>query len=158
MRQRVSGDAYGAHFRWSPATFDDITLILGHARGEDTFRQTGLQGEADVFGELYQPELSNLIVDTIGIEFKLFDEIDLGLFRHEFRQDQLAEEMRDVAIEADTEGDSKSLGHEIDLVLSFDVKDLEIELIAAEFEAGSAYDDFKGETSRFWQIELTYVF
>ena len=35
---------------------------------------------------------------------------------------------------------------------------VEIEVIAAEFEAGSAYGELKGETSRFWKVELTYVF
>ena len=167
-RQRVSGDAYGVRVDWTPARFDDFTLFLAHARGsgddpdkddgvDDSFRQTGLQGEADIFGELYQPELSNLIVDTVGIKFS-FDDIDIELLHHDYRQDEAAGEMRDVAIEADTEGAGKSLGSEIDLILTFDVYDVEIELIAAEFEAGDAYGEFGGESSRYWQVELTYVF
>ena len=168
VRQRVSGDAYGFRASWTPVAFDGVILILGRAVGsgdkneddgkDDSFRQTGLQGDSEVFGELYQPELSNLVVDTIGIEFELFDEFEVGLFRHDYRQDEMAEEMRDVAIDVDTKGKSRNLGSEIDLVLTFDVYDVEIELIAAEFEAGRAYGRFRGETSRYWLVELTYVF
>ena len=111
-----------------------------------------------MFGELYQPELSNLVVDTIGIEFELLNRVEVGLFRHEYRQDELAEEMRDVTIDVDTEGSSRDLGSEIDLVVTFDLYDIDIEIIAAEFEAGDAYGSFEGETSRYWLLELTYVF
>ncbi len=166
--QRITGDAYGAHVNWRPAAFDGITLVLGHAMGsgdpveddgkDESFRQTDLQGDSDVFGGLYQPELSNLIVDTIGIDFELFGNIDIGLFRHDYRQHEVADEMRDVIIEIDTGGSSRTLGREIDLVLTFDLYDFEVELIAAEFEAGSAYGRFRDETSQYWKIELTYVF
>ena len=168
VRQRIDGEARGIRLSLTPAAFDDVTFIIGHARGsgdrteddgkDDSFRQTGLQGDSEVFGELFQPELSNLVVDTIGIEFGYFDNFDIALFHHDYRQDELADEMRDVSIEFDTEGNSRDLGREIDLVLTFNVYAIEVELIAAEFEAGRAYSDKRGETSRYWQVELTYVF
>lgn len=167
-RQRVDGEASGVLLRLRPRVLDGVAFVFARARGsgdqneddgvDESFRQTGLQGDSEVFGELYQPELSNLVVDTVGIQFNLFDELDVGLFRHDYRQDELAEEMRDVSIDVDTEGGSKSLGHEIDLVLNFDVYDVEVELIAAEFEAGRAYGEFDGDKSRYWKIELSYVF
>lgn len=166
-RQRVSGDASGVRLAWTPAAFDDIRFIVGQARSsgdkteddgvDDSFRQTGLQGDSEIFGELYQPELSNLIVNTIGIEFSL-NYLDIGLFRHDYEQDEAADEMRDVAIDVDTEGSSKSLGSEIDLVLTFDVYGVEVEAIFVEFEAGDGYGQFSDESSQFWQIELTYLF
>ena len=167
-RQDVSGDAFGFRAGWSPAAFDDVSFIVGHARASgdkteddgknESFRQTGLQGEAEVFGKLYQPELSNLVVDTIGIEFGLADNVDVGLFRHDFRQDRVAEDMRDVAIDVDTIGSGRALGSEIDLIFTFEVYDVEIDLTAARFEAGSAYGSLRGETSHYWQLELSYVF
>ena len=65
----VNGSAQSYLLGWTPSLLQDWTFLLGSARGSgdrnsdnrriDSFRQTGLQDDAESFGELYQPELSN---------------------------------------------------------------------------------------------------
>ncbi|MDH3630683.1 MAG: alginate export family protein [Gammaproteobacteria bacterium] len=161
-KSRVSGDAHSFMLNWSPTFADDWSLVIGRAQGERDFRQTGLQGDSEVFGELYQPEISNLIVDVIGIEWEAWDGIEIALLSFDYEQDKLAGETRDTSIELDREDDeliSRDLGRELDLVVTFNIIErLEIILIAAEFDAGRAYGEFSDETSDFWKIELEYIF
>ena len=168
-RRDVEGSAEGFLASWTPAQFDEWTLILGHARGsgdsnpddgrDESFRQTGLQGDSESFGELYQPELSNLSIDIIGIAWEFSDGIELALISYDYQQRERAEEMRDVSIEVDTTGDSRDLGREIDMVLTVDARPgMELILTLAEFDPGKAYGEFSNETSSFVKFELDYEF
>ncbi len=168
-KNRVDGSAQGYLISWTPAVLDGWSFILGSAKGsgdsnpdnkrDDSFRQSGLQGDSESFGEFYQPELSNLVVDLIGVEWEISEGVEIALFRYEYEQDELADEMRDVSIDIDPSGSSRDLGRETDLVVTIEVRDgLEIILTAAEFDAGSAYDGFSDETSNFINFELAYEF
>ena len=154
---------------WSPAALDMISISLGRARGSgdrdaddnrnQSYRQTGLQGDAEVYGKLYQPELSNLVVDSIGLELDLPEDVQLTLSHHDYRQSELAEDMRNVSIDVDTAGSSRNLGSEIDLGINFATyRGIEVEMVVAEFKSGSAYGPLSGRTSRFWSLELNYEF
>ena len=168
-QNRVDGSAQSYLISWTPAVLDDWSFILGSATGsgdsnpdnnrDDSFRQTGLQGDSESFGEFYQPELSNLVVDLIGVEWEISEGVEVALLRYEYEQDELADEMRDVSIDIDPSGSSRDLGSETDLVVTIEARDgLEIILTAAEFDAGSAYDGFSNETSNFIKFELAYEF
>ncbi|MDH3218905.1 MAG: alginate export family protein [Gammaproteobacteria bacterium] len=165
----VSGSAQGFRFGWTPAQFDEWTLVLGSARGsgdidpddgrERSFRQTGLQGDTESYGELYQPELSNLVVDLLGVEWAVSGGVALALLRYDYRQRAPAIEMRDVSIELDLSGTDRDLGSEIDLVITVTARDgLELRLTAAEFDPGRAYGAYAGEGSSFFHFELAYEF
>ncbi len=169
IEQSVSGSARGFRLGWRPAAFDDWRLILAGARGsgdaspdnnrDKSFRQTGLQGDSEIFGELYQPELSNISIGLVGIEWRVASGVTLALLRYDYEQDEPAEEMRDVSIENDLTGASRDLGHEIDLILTIDKDDrLDIVLTAAEFEPGSAYGALEGETASYFNIEIGWEF
>ena len=169
QENRVSGSAQSFLLGWTPAMLDDWSFIVGRARGSgdgkpddkrnESFRQTGLQGDADVFGELYQPEISNIVVRTIGVEWEINDAIEVALLSYDYEQDAKADEMRDVSIEADLSGLSRDLGSEIDLVVTIAAYDgMELILIAAEFEAGKAYGSNKGDTSSYFSVEFSYEF
>ena len=166
---QVEGTAQGLALSWTPTGFDDWLLLLGHARGSGdsnpgdgkitAYRQTGLQGDAEVFGELYQPELSNLIVGSLGISYQGFEGIDISLLAFNYRQDELAQQMRDVSIDLDTTGLNRDLGGEIDLVINIEAFDgFEVELIVARFEAGKAYGSEQGKTSSYWFLGVGYEF
>ena len=165
----VDGSARGFLLSWTPAAFDDWSFTLSRAIGEGdgnlndnrdrSYRQNGLQGDIDAFGELYQPELSNLEVRAVGVEWEVREGIGISLVRYDYEQDELDDEMRDVSLEVDPTGLDRDLGHEMDLILTVEAYDgLEFVLIAAEFEAGDAYGDYEGETSRFVKFELSYEF
>jgi hypothetical protein len=166
---KVSGSAHSFLVRWTPAALNDWTVVLGKATGsgdrniddsrDKSFRQSGLQGDSESFGELYQPELSNLVVDVIGFEWEISEGVELALLGYDYAQRELAEEMRDVSIENDLTGTSRALGQEVDLVLTIEARDgLEIILTAAEFYPGRAYGELSNETSNYINLELTYEF
>ena len=164
VKNRVTGAARGLLINWSPAGADDWSFILGRAEGEREYRQNGLQGESEVFGELFQPEIANLVVETIGVEYEINEYAEIGLLAFSYEQDRAIDELRDAAIDFELNGTSKDIGEEVDLVLTLEAFDgLELRLIAAEFTAGKAYNiepgrNYEGETSQFWKIELEYVF
>ena len=165
----VEGSAQGILLRWSPAQLPDWTLVVGNARGsgdsnpddgrDRSFRGSGLQGDNESFGELYQPGLSNLEVDILGIAWEFSDGVELALIAYDYRQRELAEEMRDVSIDLETTGLSRDLGQEFDLVLTVEARaGMELVLTMAEFDAGRAYGDYSNETSTFIKVELDYEF
>ncbi len=166
---RVSGTASSLFLGWRPAALGDWRFTLGRVTGsgdgnpddrrDKSYRQNGLQGEAEIYGELFQPEISNLAIRSFGVEWDGYDGVRLALTRFDYRQEELADEMRDVSIETDPDGLSKNLGSEIDLVATITtVPDLEIIVIFAEFDPGAAYAGNQGDTSRYVAIELDYEF
>jgi hypothetical protein len=158
-KRRVSGDAYSYLLSWTPPALDDWTFILGGARGDESYQATGLQGDSEVFGELYQPEISNLSVQALGVAWEIARGYELVLFGYDYRQVKASEDIRDVSIELDPNGVDRDLGREIDLVLIVEaIPGVELVLIAAEFEAGDAYGEREGERSQYYSIELDYIF
>jgi len=158
-KRSVDGDAYSYLISWTPAALDDWTFILGGARGDESFQQTGLQGDSEGFGELYQPEISNMSVQALGVAWEVARGYELILFGYDYRQLEASEDIRDVSIELDPNGVNRDLGREIDLILIIDaIPSAELVLIAAEFEAGDAYGERKGERSQYFSIELDYIF
>ncbi len=168
-RGDVRGSAHGLLLGWAPAGLDDWRFVLGRAVGsgdgnpddarDKAYRQNGLQGDAEAFGELYQPELSNIEVDVIGVEWRLDERVALALRRYDYRQRKLADEMRDVALEVDPDGASRDLGSELDLVLTITAYEgLELVVTAAEFDAGKAYSVYPDDSASYINFELVYEF
>ena len=171
----VSGSARGLRASFTPAAFDDWTLTVGRAwasgdrnpddNHNESFRQTGLQGESDVFGQLFQPELSNIVIDLIGVSWTVSSDVEIALYHYGYEQDELADEMRDVAIDFDPNGNSKDLGREVDLVLTITPREhFEIIVTVAEFDPGAAYADpdpdadRSGEFANYFSFEIAYEF
>ena len=166
---RVSAEAQSYLLSWTPAQLEDWSFIVGGARGEgdsnpedgrdESYRQNDLQGDSDVFGELYQPEISNMVVQAFGIEWEAYEGVEIALMHYDYEQDERSDEIADVTIEADPTGLSSDLGKEIDLIVTIEAYDsLELVLIAAQFEAGKAYGNNDGETSHFISVEIEYEF
>ena len=168
-RGDVRGSARGLLLGFSPAVLDGWRFVIGRAVGsgdgnpddgrDKAYRQNGLQGDSEAFGELYQPELSNLEIDLVGVEWQLDERIALSLVRYDYRQRKRADEMREVALEVDPDGSSRNLGSEIDLVLTITAYDgLEVVVTAAEFDAGKAYSVYPDDSASYINFELVYEF
>jgi hypothetical protein len=168
-KARVSAEAESYLLSWTPARLESWSFIVGRARGEgdsnlddgrdESYRQNSLQGDSEVFGELYQPEISNLVVQAFGIEWEAYEGVEIALMHYDYEQDKRSDEIGDVTIEVDPTGLSSDLGREIDLIVTIEAYDrLELILIAAQFEAGKAYGDYDGETSNFLSVEFAYEF
>ena len=168
-RARVSAAAQSYLLNWTPALLEDWSFIVGRAQGDgdsnlddgrdESYRQNDLQGDSEVFGELYQPEISNMVVQAFGIEWEAYDGVEIALMHYDYEQDTRSDDIRDVTIEVDPTGLSRDLGEEIDLIVTIEAYDnLELTLIAAQFEAGRAYGSNEGETSNFISFEIEYEF
>jgi len=118
------------------------SITLGYAFGTEEFRQTGLQSnEGDFngvvdflyYGELFDPELSNLSILTGDVGILPTEETSIDLVYHYYFQTEASDEIRDSTLEAEPDGVNKSLGSEIDLILGFEQKS---EKIAAALSFG----------------------
>ena len=168
----IDASAYELLLEWQPAWVDDVTIVYAYAAGSgdanlgdskiDSFRQSGIHGnEADYlyYGELFQPELSNIKIHSLGISLDAIDNLDVALLLHDYRQDEADSEIRDVSIDLDPVGPSRDLGREIDLIAVYELDNgLELEFVTAVFEASAAYGPNAGRKSRYWSVDLTYNF
>jgi len=168
-KARVSAQAESYLLSWTPAQLKSWSFIVGRALGEgdsnlddgrdESYRHNDLQGDSEVFGELYQPEISNLVVQAVGVEWEAYDGVEIALMYYDYEQDERSDQIADVTIEVDPTGLDSDLGNEIDLIVTIETfEGLELVLIAAQFEAGKAYGTYDGETSNFVSFELEYEF
>lgn len=170
VRKRINGKRINTNDNLSGFGFDigasyilDVPLkpyfTLGYAFGtgddnpdddtDHTFRQTGLQDNSGRFhgrakfkyyGEVFDPELSNMSIFTAALGVKPTRKSSIDLVYHYFRQDKAVDEIRDTDIEADPDGINKNLGQEIDLIIgSRDFKNLSLEFNFGYFWPGNAF-------------------
>lgn len=137
---------------WRPS------LSLAYARGsggEDSdsldrnFRQTGLhENKARLtgvkrlrrYGELLQPDLSNLAIATLGGGIRFFGNSSLELVLHQYRQIVPATTVAGARLAADPQGLQRRLGRELDLVIALrEWRWLELTLRLSRFEPGPAF-------------------
>ena len=111
-------------------------LFAGYARasgGGDAgidrgFRQTGLQDNEDritglanvrYYGEVLDPDLSNLEILTLGLGFRPTSGSSVELIAHSYRQAVRDDgDLRGSPISAELDGDHRDIGTELDLALS----------------------------------------
>ena len=113
------------------------------------FRQTGLQENKVRFGgvkrlmrygELLQPELSNLKVTTVGASLRLHDDTSLDVIGHRYRQPVPSATLAGSRLATDPLGESGSIGSEIDVVLALrEWRHLELTLRWSRFRPGTAF-------------------
>ena len=163
--RRVRAWALDAGATYMLPTAGEPRLTLGYARasgdqdGEDrtdkAYHQTGLHGNEPGFGgvqrflaygQVLDPELSNLSVLTAGIGLSLFESSSLDLVYHYYRLVEPADSLRDARIEAELTGTDRDLGHGIDLMLAVEEWErFETEFAASAFRAGDAFGDGDGD-------------
>ena len=113
------------------------SLTVGYALGSGDsdngdgtdrgFRQPGFEDNQGRFngvfpfkyyGEIVDPELSNLSILTVGGGLRYQRLASLDLVYHYYRQQRLAESLRDSDLRVEPNGASKDLGQELDLVVA----------------------------------------
>jgi len=127
----------------------------------DQFRQTGLQSNEaryiglakfKTYGEVLDPELSNLKIVTLGAGARLTPGLSVDLVYHRYRLDAIAGEIRNWALTAQmNQGPgvpSTDVGQEIDLVLGFrglfGLRRLGLDLRMGKFLPGKAFQAHGG--------------
>jgi hypothetical protein len=130
----VSAFGYDVGTTWKPKALAPLRFTVGYAlgRGDDgsgstdgTFRQTGLQDNTAKFGgvtsfryygELFDPELSNLGILTVGAGIDLPRKTSLDLVFHQYTQDVAQPFLLDSDLDDKPNGTDPDLGFELDLV------------------------------------------
>jgi alginate production protein len=149
-------------------------LALGYAYGsgddgqgqDSAFRQTGLQdnnariGTATAiryYGELVDPELSNLSIATLGLSWWWSERTALSLLGHDFNQVEAADFLRDTQLDLNPTGLSRHLGSELDLALtSRAFPNLDVEFVLGMFFPGEAFAE--DDPASLLRLQLRYRF
>jgi len=135
--------------------------------GTDTaFRQSGLHGNSartggvtgfHYYGEVLDPELSNLGILTFDAGFRPTPRSSVDLVYHRYQQHRLEDDFRDVAIDEDPQGRRHHIGDEIDLVIGIkDLGNVDVELVGGMFLPGRAFE--KRDPAFFGGITLQIAF
>jgi len=149
---------------WSPPALRPFYFTVGYAfgTGEDArgtvdgnFRQTGFQDNTARFGgvttfryygELLDPELSNLHIITGGVGAIVAKRTSLDLVYHDYRQEEADGEFSpgpnvEANVDQEPNGMEDDLGSELDLIFGFRrFASWDIEFIGAWFNPGRAFD------------------
>jgi alginate production protein len=158
LRQRVRGQAIDAGAQW---TFGDswrptLTVALAQGSGaapealrDGNYRQTGLQENKvrmsgmkrlQRYGELFDPELSNLRVGTVSFGLRPLDNASVEVVWHSYHQVVAAASQRDTRLSQAPEGLQRRLGQEVDLLFAWrPTPQIELTLLLARFLPGAAY-------------------
>jgi alginate production protein len=170
--QRVGGWAVDTGGRWASELPGRPMFTLGYALGsgdknleggtDRAFRQTGLQSNDEEFrtyGELLRPELSNLRIPVVAVQFPIHSETYIEFAYRHFRQHHAAPFLRDARIETDPNGINKNIGQEWMIYSAIkEWNEVEIELVAAAFRAGRAYGTLSGKKAYSFFTQVTYGF
>ncbi len=178
FERRVRGYAMDLGMTFRPDFARSLYLTAGYALGsgpegdddedEQGFRQTGLQdngvrlGGVDrlrYYGELLDPNLSNLTVQTLGLGWRILDETSIDFVFHQYRQLEATRDLRSTRLRTRPKGKRRQLGREVDLVFGWEeFERLRIKLIGSMFRAGSAFGSKSGEIARRAEFELEVVY
>jgi hypothetical protein len=173
IRERdVSGWGFDVGMSWETGKFHDVVIAFGYAWGSgdrepgDTenraFRQTGFN-EGDqrfqYYGELLNPDLSNLQIMTASIGFPIGEDGFIDFIYHSYRQDYPADFLWASDLETAPEGLHQSVGEEWDIAFTFEKEEhLEIESSVAWFNAGDAFGNLSGNAAHRIKLDINWLF
>lgn len=156
--QNLEGWGFDLGTTWSPGWADPFNATVGWAVGSGDrdradgtvkdFRQSGFQDNNGKFagvtsfryyGEIVDPELSNLSILTLGLGARPSRNVSLDLVWHAYHQVEPADTMRNVGFKKKPDGIHSSIGSELDLVIGARRwGGADFEIVAARFDPGSA--------------------
>ena len=134
---------------------------------DNAFRQTGLQSnEAEFngvtsfkyYGEVFDPELSNLSIVTAGAGVKPSEGSSIDLVYHYYHQNHASNGLAENGLDAEPDGGSNALGHGLDLVIGYhEIEPMNAELVLGAFFPGAAFGP-GADPAYFIGFELRYEF
>jgi alginate production protein len=164
----------GATYELQVGPRPSFTLAVAFGSGDDnpddgvdrSFRQTGLQeNEGDFggatsfkyYGEVLDPELSNLAIITVGVGIRPREWFSLDLVHHIYLQHHASRTLRDARIAAEPAGRSRQLGSEVDFIVGLvDVLDrIDVKAAVGYFSPGPA---FAGPRDGAWVVAAEVQF
>ncbi len=130
---------------------DQLTLPSGQQpHGADgTFRQSGLQRNRGslngvvsfhYYGEVLDPELTNLRIETLGAGLRPVRPLSLDLLFHRYVQDAPSRRLENTELDIKPSGLDPHLGSEWDLVVGYEPRnEFELRLTGGYFQPGRAF-------------------
>jgi hypothetical protein len=170
------GGEAGLTFEFDLPLRPSLSASFAHGSGKSRmteesdrgFRQTGLQDNNDKFrgvasfryyGELIDPELSNLRVLTGGVGFRFLRNSSIDFVYHHYQQVHRAPFLRDVDFKRDPNGLHRDIGQELDVILGIEEwQRFEIKLVGAVFQTGKAFAPKDDELSYLAKLRLRLNF
>ena len=135
-------------------------------RVDHAYRQSGVHDNNGKFsgvttfryyGELVRPQLSNLLVTTLGVGLRPVADTSVDLVYHYYRQHHAAAALRGGSLSAVPTGRSADLGHGLDLVIGVSTfANWDIELVLGAFAPGQAFTG--NDNAYFTSFEFSYYF
>ena len=165
------GSTFVFDYRLKPS----FTLAYAYGSGDkdptdgrdENFRQTGFQDNTARFngvirlkyyGEMVDPELSNLRIATVGTGIRPTRKTSLDLVYYNYRQVEASTLVRDWEIDMDPDGHSTDIGYEIDLVLGYRIAPHHKgNVIVGSFHPGKAFRN-DADNAMFVELKLQYEF
>ncbi|MGQ0723329.1 MAG: alginate export family protein [Candidatus Eiseniibacteriota bacterium] len=131
------------------------------------FRQTGLHDNNDKFGgassfryygELLDPELSNLEVLTAGVGVRPLPSSSIDIVFHRYTQRRPVARLEDSNLDSRPDGLSTDIGEEWDLVAAFEeIPWMDVEYVFAVFAPGEAFEA-RATSARAHKLQLQVKF
>ncbi|NNE43891.1 MAG: alginate export family protein, partial [Gemmatimonadetes bacterium] len=150
-------------------TYATIGYAVGSGGADESsvFRQTGLQDNNDKFGgvssfryygELLEPELSNLEIKTAALGFRPLRATSVDLVAHSYRQRSVAGRIEGANLQTRPRGFSPDIGTEWDLIVALEeLRMLELEYVFAWFFPGDAFAS-DATSARFHKLQIQLRF
>jgi alginate production protein len=172
---RAYGVDVGGTYVFDTAFQPSITLGYAYGSGDadpddgrdGNFRQTGFEDNTAKFnglirlkyyGEMVDPELSNLQVASAGLGIRPTRNTSLDIVHHVYRQVEASTQVGEWEIGEDPNGRSTDIGHGTDLIAGYRIKPHHKgSLIAGYFRPGKAFPD-DADDALYVQLELQYEF
>lgn len=144
---------------WSPRAIAPFYLTGGFAfsTGDDpntpnvneAYRQTGFQDNNSklggvsslrYYGELVEPELSNLGIMTFGLGVRPTRNSSINVIYHDYRLSELTTRMRRTQLSAQPNGIGLGFGQEVDVVFALRrFAGIDLKVVAGYFKPGNAF-------------------
>lgn len=172
---RAWGLDLGASYRFDVAWKPAITLAVAYGSGDSdpddgvdrNFRQTGLEENKAknfgvtrfrYYGEVLDPELSNMQILTAGLGVRPTRKSSIDLVYYYSRQDVASDTLRDTDLDEDPAGVDRTLGDELDLIIGYrGIKNMKLRLILGAFIPGSAFERHT-DTALLAKFRIAYRF
>jgi alginate production protein len=176
--RQIEGWGVDLGLTWRAAGVGRPALTLRYAIGsgdrnpddlrDQTFRQSGIHSNSGRFqgvngfryyGELLDPELSNLEILTAGVGFRFLDSSSIELVGHRYWQVEPTTTLRNARVRSRPDGVNADVGTGIDLVLGIqEWQRMRFRLFGSAFRPGAAFPKISEDVIYGGRAQVQFVF
>ncbi len=130
-----------ANYAFGSGNANDVDLGFRQTDMQDNSAKLGGVTRLAYYGEVLDPELSNLTIVSIGLGIRPIRDASLIAMWHSYRQQHALDELRESDLSVEPNGLSRDVGNAFDLVIGYRIHPvLRAELVLGKFMPGPAFD------------------